>query len=124
MNITENPDALALAQEYRVTMSESVLHLWAADARDTMRRQHERIAELEDAADIAIERIADLEAQLSAIGAGGVEQRRAVHEAVLEEREECAKVCDELVSANACARQIRARGEPEHHAAVAVKSQG
>ena len=70
MNITENPDALALAQEYRVTMSESVLHLWAADARDTMRRQHERIAELEDAADIAIERIAELEAQLSAIGAG------------------------------------------------------
>ena len=43
------------------------------------------------------------------IARAGVEQRRAVREAVLEEREECAKVCDELVSADACARQIRAR---------------
>lgn len=76
MNATQKPEALALAQEYRVTTPESVLHLWAADARDTMRRQHARIAELEDAADIAIERIAELEAQLSAIGAGGVEPLR------------------------------------------------
>lgn len=45
-----------------MTMPASVLHLWAADARDTMRRQHARIAELE--------------AQLEAIGAGGVEPLR------------------------------------------------
>ena len=50
------------------------------------------------------------------IARAGVEQRRAVREAVLAEREECAKVCDELVSANACACQIRARGEPEQPA--------
>ena len=41
-----------------------------------LRRQDARIAELEDATDIAIERIAELEAQLSAIGAGGVEPLR------------------------------------------------
>ena len=47
MNTTQQPEALALAQEYRVTMPESVLHLWAADAMDTMRRQHARIENLE-----------------------------------------------------------------------------
>lgn len=62
MSTTQQPEALALAQEYRVTMPESVLHLWAADAMDTMRRQHARILELE--------------AQLSVIGAGGVEPLR------------------------------------------------
>ena len=62
MSITQQPEALALAQEYRVTMPESVLHLWAADAMDTMRRQHARILEME--------------AQLSVIGAGGVEPLR------------------------------------------------
>ena len=41
-----------------------------------LRRPHARIAELEDATDIAIERIAELEEQLSAIGAGGVEPLR------------------------------------------------
>ena len=45
------------------------------------------------------------------IARAGVEHRRALHEAVLEEREACAKVCDELVNADACARQIRARGK-------------
>ena len=35
----------------------------------------------------------------------------AVYRAVQQERDECALVCDEFVSASACARQIRARGE-------------
>ena len=48
--------------------------LHAADAE--LRRQHARIEELEDVADMAIKRIAELEAQLSAIGAGGVEPPR------------------------------------------------
>ena len=43
------------------------------------------------------------------IARAGVEHRRALREAVLEEREACAQVCDELVNADACARQIRAR---------------
>ena len=38
-----------------------------------LRRQHDRIVELEDATGIAIEYIAELESQLKAIGAGGVE---------------------------------------------------
>ena len=36
----ELPDALALAKEYRVTMQAGVLHPWAADARDMIRRLH------------------------------------------------------------------------------------
>ena len=43
---------------------------------DELHRQHARIEELEDVADMAIKRIAELEAQLSAIGAGGVEPLR------------------------------------------------
>lgn len=73
---TQQPDALRLLQEYRKTMPSEVLHLWANDACDAMFQQHARIAELEDAADIAIERIAELEGQLEAIGAGGVEPLR------------------------------------------------
>lgn len=45
------------------------------------------------------------------IARSGVEQRRAVREAVLAEREACAQVCDELVSADACACQIRSRSD-------------
>ena len=45
-------------------------------AEGLIRRQHARIEELEDVADMAIKRIAELEAQLSAIGAGGVEPLR------------------------------------------------
>lgn len=36
----ELPDALRLAREYRVTMQADLLHLWAADARDMIRRLH------------------------------------------------------------------------------------
>lgn len=98
MNITEKPDALILAE----CLEGNATTPWTREeVAAELRRQHARIAELEDIADMAIEHVAEL--------------RRAVHEAVLEEREECAKVCDELVSANACACQIRARGEPEQH---------
>ena len=48
------------------------LHAAAAE----LCRQHARITELEDVADMAIKRIAELEAQLSAICAGGVEPLR------------------------------------------------
>lgn len=56
------------------------------------------------------------------LAASGVSERRAVREAVLAEREECAKVCDELAELNRkamtdsmwqqeeCAAAIRARG--------------
>ena len=76
---TEQPEALRLAH----TLSGGKLiddstewadTLHAADAE--LRRQHARIAELEDVADMAIKRIAELEAQLSAIGACGVEPLR------------------------------------------------
>ena len=45
------------------------------------------------------------------IARAGVEHRRALYEVLQQEREACAKVCDELVSADACARQIRAEFE-------------
>lgn len=43
----------------------------------------------------------------------------AAQAAADKEREECAKVCDELVGASACARQIRARGEAHFAASKA-----
>ena len=68
--------------------------------------------------EVAVERAARQKAQAEVaelkerIARAGVEHRRALHEALQQEREACAKVCDELVSADACARQIRARGNP------------
>ena len=72
--------------------------------------------------EVAAERAARQAAQEEAvalkerIARAGVEQRRALHEAVLEAREACAKVCDEVgdkmggsVGAYDCAAAIRAR---------------
>lgn len=64
MNTTQQPEALNL-EEFRAKVTHA--------AREPLLA---RIAELEDVADMAIKRIADLEAQLSAIGAGGVEPLR------------------------------------------------
>ncbi len=88
MSGTQQPEALRLADKYEV---EGFLQdhrfaqeHWCRQAAAELRRQHARIAELEDAADIAIKRIAELEEQLSAIGAGGVEplRKQAVQAAV------------------------------------------
>ena len=72
--------------------------------------------------EVAVERAARQAAQEEVvflkerIARAGVEHRRALHEAVLEEREACAKVCDEVgdkmggsVGAYDCAAAIRAR---------------
>ena len=75
MSGTQQPEALVFANDRPSAIGDD-LYQWAIDAEDLIRSQHARIAELEDAADIAIERIAELEAQLSAIGAGGVEPLR------------------------------------------------
>ena len=72
---TQQPEALVFADD-RPTSTSDDLYQWAIDAEDLIRAQHARIAELEDAIDIAIERIAELEAQLSAINACGVEPLR------------------------------------------------
>ena len=76
---TQQPNALHLAHSLSggkliddSTEWADTLH--AADAE--LRSQHARIEELEDFADMAIKRIAELEALLSAIGAGGVEPLR------------------------------------------------
>ena len=71
---TEQPEALRLATGQSGGKSEWADTLHAAVAE--LRSQRARIAELEDAADMAIKRIAELEEQLSAIGAGGVEPLR------------------------------------------------
>ena len=72
MTNQQNPYALELAQEYRVTMPASVLHLWAADARDTLHRMYAENAALQqgyDAARLEIDsfraRVQELEAQIS-----------------------------------------------------------
>ena len=76
---TEQPEALRLATGLSggkliddSTEWADTLHAAAAE----LCRQHARITELEDVADMAIKRIAELESQLSAIGAGGVEPLR------------------------------------------------
>ena len=80
MSTTQQPDALRLARKFEEVgfMGDHrfAKDHWCRQAAAELRRQHARIAELEDATDIAIERIAELEAQLSAIGAGGVEPLR------------------------------------------------
>ena len=83
---TEQPEALMrLADNYAEACFDQGLNQRTTDDKPetereklekAIRRQHARIAELEDAADMAIKRIAELEAQLSAIGACGVEPLR------------------------------------------------
>ena len=79
MTQTQQPEALRLAHTLNggKLIDDSMewadtLHAAAAE----LLHQHARITELEDVADMAIKRIAELEAQLSAIGAGGVEPLR------------------------------------------------
>ena len=69
------PDALIFAND-RPTSLDDDLYQWSFDTEELIRRHHARITKLEDVADMAIKRIAELEAQLSAIGAGGVEPLR------------------------------------------------
>ena len=73
---TEQPEALRLADKYEI---EGFLQdhrfaqeQWCRQAAAELRRKYARITELEDVADMAIKRIAELESQLSAIGAGGL----------------------------------------------------
>ena len=61
MSDTQQPEALVFAND-RPSAIDDDLYQWAIDAEDLIRHQHARIA--------------DLEAQLSAIGAGGVEPLR------------------------------------------------
>ena len=75
MTQTQQPEALRIADLLEQCSLNSLLSPFMEVANE-LRRQQARIAELEDATDIAIERIAELEEQLSAIGAGGVEPLR------------------------------------------------
>ena len=91
MSGTQQPEALRLADKYEV---EGFLQdhrfakdHWCRQAAAELRHQHARIAELEDVADMAIKRIAELEAQLSAIGVGGVEAPAAPVSTYVEVRE-------------------------------------
>ena len=72
MSGTQQTEALRLAEIIdKYALNKYALNPLREVAAE-LRRQDARIAELEDATDIAIERIAELESQLSAIGAGGV----------------------------------------------------
>ena len=93
MTTTQQPNALRLARKFEEVgfMGDHrfAKDHWCRQAAAELRRQHARIAELEDVADMAIKRIAELEEQLSAIGAGGVEplRKQAVPAAVAEQEE-------------------------------------
>ena len=82
---TEQPEALRMADLLEKEYGSELLD----DAANELRTQHARIEELEDVADMAIKRIAEMEAQLAAIGAGGVEplRKQAVPAAVAEQEE-------------------------------------
>ena len=72
MSDTQQPEALRIAEWIESDMSCD----GDAEIVAELRSQYARIKELEDVADMAIKRIAELEAQLAAIGAGGVEPLR------------------------------------------------
>ena len=67
MSGTQQPEALRLARKFEEVgfMGDHrfAKDHWCRQAAAELRRQHARIAELEDATDIAIERIAELEAE-------------------------------------------------------------
>lgn len=101
MMTTQQPRAIKLASEYRETMPADVLHLWSGEVVDELRRLHEEAVDLrvltssllnktgglklafltvQDANTALQARVQELEAQLEAIGAGGVEPlRKADH---------------------------------------------
>ena len=70
MTQTQQPEALRLADAVLTHDEHPRVHLYNRVAAE-LRRQHARIAELEDVADMAIKRIAELEAVLSAMGEKG-----------------------------------------------------
>ena len=99
---------------------DEIRHAWNAQAEDgDIWRNLSEYEKVEWAARLgaAAERAARQKAQAEVvelkerIARAGVEHRRALHEALQQEREAFKKVCEGLVSADACARQIRARGK-------------
>ena len=104
---------------------EEIRHAWNAQAEDgDIWRNLSEYEKVEWAARLgaATERAArqktqeEVVALKERIARAGVEHRRALHDAVLQEREACAKVCDEVgdkmggsVGAYNCAAAIRAR---------------
>ena len=71
MTKTQQPEALRLADALEKSSLNPLLSPLMELATE-LRRQHARIAELEDVADMAIKRIAELEAQLCGGGAKAV----------------------------------------------------
>lgn len=69
--MTQQPEALIFANDRPMSLNDD-LYQWSIDAEGLIREQHARIAELEDVADMAIKRIAELEAQLCGGGAKAV----------------------------------------------------
>ena len=94
MSNTQQPEALRLADKYEVQGflgdHRFAKEQWCSQAAAELRRLHERdmradvqikellqtIEDLERCSEMLSQRIAELEAQLSAIGAGGVEPLR------------------------------------------------
>lgn len=80
--MTDKTQAETLRQEYRATMPADVLHLWAKDAIACIVELEARCAHIEADTLKIIEQRNELAAQLSAIGAGGVEALRKPAQAV------------------------------------------
>ena len=74
MSTKQQPEALRLARKFEevgfMGDHQFAKDHWCRQAAAELRHQHARVTELEDVADMAIKRIAELEAQLSAIGVG------------------------------------------------------
>ena len=136
---TEQPEALRLAHALSggkliddSTEWADTLH--AADAE--LRRQHARIAELEDVADMAIKRITELEAQLSAAQSAAQGMDAEIQQAVESERERiCAAIkaeddhCidqgDYMLDSNDCIKIVRGKWvRPDYSLDAAQAKQG
>ena len=81
-HVHTQPEALRLADKYEI---EGFLQdhrfakdYWCRQAAVELRRQHARIEELEDVADMAIKRIAELEEQLAATIAAQARNKKGI----------------------------------------------
>ena len=127
-------DYSKMRAEYQGEVHSIKSQLEAAQAQLT--RQHARIAELEDVADMAIKRIAELEAQLAAAQSAAQGMDAEIQQAVESERERiCAAIkaeddhCidqgDYMLDSNDCIKIVRGKWvRPDYSLDAAQAKQG
>ena len=137
---TEQPEINELCQWFNegdgFKQGTAAPHKWVLQANSEIFRQHARIAELEDVADMAIKRIAELEAALSSTqpAAQGVEQeiqqaveseRERICAAIKAEDDHCIDQGDYMLDSNDCIKIVRGKWvRPDYSLDAAQAKQG